>query len=112
MKKPMTKTAITESARSVPGAIRFISMTAATTVAAPSASAPRMAKPPVDQAPSVGGMETSTAAKPPSATNPMTPTLNSPAKPHCRFTPSAMIEEIRPMAMISRAEFQLCAKPV
>ena len=42
----------------------------------------RIRIPPALHAPSTGGIEISTVAKPPSATNPMIPTLKRPAKPH------------------------------
>ena len=51
-------------------------------------------------------MATSTVASPPNATKPMTPTLNSPAKPHCRFTPSAMTAETSAMLRMPSAVFQ------
>ena len=63
-------------------------------------------------APAVGAVETNTVARPPRATNPITPTLKSPANPHCRFTPSDMMAEINPMFSMSNAVFQLCVKPV
>jgi len=81
-------------------------------VAAPSASPSSTRTPPAAQASVVGGIEMITVARPPSATNPMTPTLNSPAKPHCRFTPSAMTALISPKFRINSAEFQLCTTPV
>ena len=64
------------------------------------------------QASVVGGMDTSTVASPPSATKPMTPTLKSPAKPHCRLSPSDMIAEMSPMFRIRSAVDQLWANPV
>ncbi len=95
----------------MPLAIRFWISTAATTVAAPSASAIMMRSPPADQPAVTGGVATSTVARPPSATKPMIPMLNRPANPHCRFTPSAMIAEIRPILMISIAVLGPCTTP-
>jgi len=54
-------------------------MTAATMVPRPTSSAPIMRKPPAAQASFTGGIETTIAPSPPSATKPITPTLNSPA---------------------------------
>ena len=86
--------------------------TAAVIVAAPIISAVTTPSPPACQASPTGAVETRTAAKPPRATKPMTPTLNSPANPHWRFTPSAMMAEMRPIFTINNAEFQLCENPV
>ena len=85
---------------------------AAATVIMPSSNPKITLMPPADQASSTGAIEINTVARPPSATNPIIPTLKSPAKPHCRFTPSAMIALIKPMFKMSNAVFQLLIKPV
>jgi hypothetical protein len=87
-------------------------MIAAVTVAAPKTSPNSTCRPPAAHAPPVGGIEIKTEARPPSATNPMIPTLNSPAKPHWRFTPRAIIAEIKPIFKMNSAVFQLWMKPV
>ena len=52
-------------------------------------------------------VDTKTAAKPPNATNPIIPTLKSPAKPHCKLTLRDIIALINPIFKISNAVFQL-----
>ena len=88
-----------------PGTMRLRMTIASTIVAAPISKAITIPKPPADQVPGVTGFPISTAAKPPSATKPMIPTLNKPAKPHCRFTPNAITAEINPMFRTVRAVF-------
>jgi hypothetical protein len=56
--------------------------------------------PPASTASDVAGMVTRMVASPPIATKPMMPTLNNPASPHCRLTPSAMIALINPILRI------------
>ena len=51
--------------------------------------------PALSHASCTGSCDIRTAVKPPSAVKPITPALNNPPKPHWRFTPIAMIEEIR-----------------
>ncbi len=105
-KNPPTSTAATASPCAAPvRPDRVHVQTAAAMVSAPSASAPSTCSPPEAQASFVGGIATMTAPSPPSATNPITPMLNSPANPHCRFTPSAMIALTRPMFATVRAVF-------
>ena len=87
--------------------IFLIHIPAVITAKTPKTSAIIIRVPPTDQASYTGGAETKTVAKPPNATNPIIPTLKSPAKPHCRFTPSDIIALIRPIFKISSAVFQL-----
>ena len=77
--KPAISTAIITSTRSPPFGRRVQASTAAAMEAAPMASASSMRAPPAAQASFTGGIETSTAASPPSAVKPTMPTLNSPA---------------------------------
>ena len=105
-KNPPIRTARKESVLFRPGAICLRMIMAATIVAAPISRAATMPKPPADHVPGVTGLPIRTAARPPSATNPMMPTLNRPANPHCRFTPRAMMAEINPIFRTVSAVFQ------
>ena len=87
-------------------------MTAAVIVTAPITSATMMPMPPAAQPSGTGSDETSTTASPPRATKPMIPVLNSPAKPHCMFTPNAITADNSPRLRIDSDRFQLWNTPV
>ena len=72
---------------------------------------PRAPQPPLSQAPSMGGIATKTAARPPKAAKPIIPTLKRPAYPHCILTPKAIIALIRHRLRIDKDTFQLWKSP-
>ena len=83
----------------------------AATVSSAARIAPKMPMPPACHAAVTGGTDTSIAARPPSAANPIVPTLNRPAYPHWILTPSAMIAEMMHMFRSVSDTSQLWTKP-
>ena len=70
-----------------------------------------MPGPPVLHASSTGGIDVTTAATPPRATNPTVPIENSPAYPHWMFTPRAIIADNKHKFKRPNATFQLWLNP-
>ena len=103
-KKPTTTIPKVIKLRCRPFGKALYTLTAPTIVAAPMASPAKICQPPADHAPGVVGIAIKTVANPPRATKPIIPMLNSPAKPHCKLTPSDIIAPIRAKLSILSAE--------
>ena len=111
-KNPTISAAMIPNILALPDGRRAMAKLVSQRLATPITSPSRVRSPPALHASVTGGIEISTVARPPRATNPITPTLKRPAKPHCKFTPKDMMALISPILRINKALFQLCKKPV